>query len=210
MYVLLIAGGLWHVLGLFQTLMRLLAAPMLMALSLLTVLASLRRIGQPQARTKFILWGLFVFITSIAIEWLGVSTGKIFGDYHYSHALQPLLFGVPIAIGFAWLCMMLSSMAVMQKMIGRMQRRHVFVRAAIIAMLMVLFDGVMELAVLKTGYWMWSESSIPVQNFVAWFVISFIFVVVGNRFSIMDVKFPAVVFHAYIAQILFFGLTIFK
>ncbi|MFZ5519157.1 MAG: carotenoid biosynthesis protein [Candidatus Zhuqueibacterota bacterium] len=210
MYFLLIAGGLWHALGLFQTLMRILAAPMLMALSLLVVGASLRRIDQPQARMLFILWGLFVFIASIAIEWLGVTTGKIFGEYHYSESLQPLLFGVPVAIGFAWLCMLLTSTAVAQKISGRNWRTHYFVRAAIIAALMVLFDGVMEAAVLKTGYWIWSGNSIPVQNYAAWYVISYGFALAGTRFNIMDVKYPAIVFHAYFAQILFFGLTVFK
>ncbi len=48
------------------------------------------------------------------IEGLGVKTGKIFGHYYYGAVLSPFLWNVPLAIGFAWLSMLLSSIPLAQ------------------------------------------------------------------------------------------------
>ena len=210
LYFFLFAGGLWHILGVFQTLMRILAAPLLIALSLIAFAVTFRILNDQKTRLLLLCWAILVIIGSFIIEWLGVKTGKIFGHYAYGETLQPILFGVPIAIGFAWLCMLLTSTAVAKRILPKFSNYHFMIQAISISLLMLLFDLVMEPAAMKLGYWTWLASSIPNQNFIAWFVISLFFAMIAVRIKLFQEKSPAIVFHAYFAQLVYFGMVILK
>lgn len=210
LYFFLLAGGLWHVLGVFQTLMRILAAPLLIALSLITFIVTFKILPDQKVRLRLLAWSILVIITSFLIEWLGVKSGKIFGHYAYGETLLPILFGVPIAIGFAWLCMLLTSTAVVQRLLPKFSSYHFIIQAISISLLMVLFDLVMEPAAMKLGYWTWLGGSIPIQNFLAWFGISLIFALIAVAMGLFKAKLPAIAFHAYFAQLIYFGLVILK
>jgi len=210
LYFFLFAGGLWHILGVFQTLMRILAAPLLIALSIIAFAVTFKILPDQKSRLRLLGWAMLVIIASFLVEWLGVKSGRIFGHYSYGETLQPILFGVPIAIGFAWLCMLLTSTAVMQRILPKFSNYHFVIQAISISLLMVLFDIVMEPAAMKLGYWNWQNGSIPLLNFIAWFVISFIFAVIGLRLRLFKERLPAIVFHAYFAQLVYFGMVILK
>jgi putative membrane protein len=210
LYFFLFAGGLWHVLGVFQMLMRILAAPLLIALSIIVFAVTFRILKDKKIRLLFIAWAILVIVGSFVIEWFGVRTGKIFGLYFYGEALQPILSGVPIAIGFAWLCILLTSVAVVQRILQKFSNYHFIIQAISISLLMVLFDIVMEPAAMKLSYWTWLGDSIPIQNFIAWFVISLLFGLIGLPLNLFKEKLPAVVFHAYFAQLIYFGMVILK
>ena len=208
LYFLLFAGGLWHVLGVFQTLMRILAAPLLIALSIMVFIVTYRILKDNKIRLKLLMWAILVLVASFAIELFGVKSGIIFGHYVYGETLKPILMGVPIAIGFAWLCMLLTSTAVVQRILPKFSNYHILTQAISISMLTVLFDIVMEPAAMKLGYWTWLDGSIPIQNFIAWFVTSFLFAIIGVRIDLFKEKLPAIVFHAYLAQLIYFGMVI--
>jgi putative membrane protein len=210
LYFFLFAGGMWHVLGVFQTLMRVLAAPLLIFLSIIVFVTTLKNLTDKKISLLFVLWAILVIIGSFAIEWLGIKTGKIFGLYVYGETLEPLLFEVPIAIGFAWLCMLLTSTAVVQRILLKFSENHFVTLSISISLLMVLFDIVMEPAAMKLGYWTWQDGSIPIQNFIAWFGISLFFAIIGVRMRLFKERLPSIVFHAYLAQLIYFGLVILK
>ncbi len=210
LYFFLFAGGLWHVLGVFQSLMRILAAPLLIALSIIAFAVSFKILPDQRSRFRLLGWSILVIIASYFIEWLGVISGQIFGHYAYGDTLQPILFDVPIAIGFAWLCMLLTSTAVVQRILPKFSNYHFITQAISISLLMVLFDLVMEPAAMKLGYWNWLDGSIPIQNFIAWFGISLFFALIGLRMKLFREKLPALVFHAYFAQLVYFGMVILK
>ncbi|UCE07652.1 MAG: carotenoid biosynthesis protein [bacterium] len=210
LYFFLVAGGLWHVLGVFQTLMRILAAPLLIALSIIVFIVTYRLLKDKKIRLKLLFWAILVLIGSFAVELFGVKTGNVFGQYVYGETLQPIVFGVPFAIGFAWLGMLLTSTAVAQRILPKFSNYHFMIRAVSISLLMVLFDIVMEPAAMKLGYWTWLGGSIPIQNFIAWFVISYFFVIIGLRMKLFKEKSPSIVFHAYFAQLIYFGMVILK
>lgn len=222
LYFLLCAGGLWHVLGLFQSLMKILAAPLIITLAIMVFWQSARALagqsdpGQTQSTRpgqawfstpmlRFYLWSAGVVVLSFFAEWLGVQTGWIFGDYRYENTLQPLLLGVPIAIGFAWLAMLLTTTAVAQRL-KLVRNRPSVVPALVVASLMVVFDAVMEPAAVYLRYWTWAGATIPLQNYVAWFILSFLFFVWGQHWRIFTQKFPNFVFQAFFAQLIYFGL----
>lgn len=214
LYFLMAAGGLWHLLGWFQTPMRLLAGPMLMAVALLLAATHSRRLqcsptGAPAAPVIWLFYGVVV-ISSFWLEWYGVTTGKIFGHYRYGEVLQPQLWNVPLAIGFAWLAMVLSSAGLAEWTLrglaprGRPAPEWPAARILLIALFMVAFDRFMEPAAVKLGYWSWRDGIIPLQNYLAWFVFSLGYAAAAWRLGLLRRGLPALSGHAWLAQILYF------
>jgi len=218
LYLLLLAGGLWHALDVLQDKMRLLASPTIALICLLLCFDRIRVFEEGGARRangerealrskhlkqKFLLWGVFVIVASFLLEFIGVQTGVIFGAYVYLEALRPVVSNVPIAIGFAWLEMILSSIALAQRITYSRTKSH-FLVALLAAVFMVIFDLFMEPAAMKLGYWQWAENSIPARNYFAWFVFGGIFSYIGVRLGLFKRKISTVAVHAYFAQLLYF------
>lgn len=266
LYLLLIAGGLWHALNVFQPLMQLLAGPFIIALSLwvtaesytavfrrngtagfqylnilrglIGCLKSSHKDSKAQSSTKgcleilvklrvfvtswqkkellkqflkkskkFWIWSVLITVLSFGIEWAGVKTGVIFGEYVYGETLLPQLFGVPVAIGFAWLCMLLCTVAVLQRAIPRFANTNIVLASSAIAAVMVLFDFAMEPAAMALGYWNWAGDVVPYQNYLGWFVISFLFSIVGLELKLFREKLPPLAVHAFFAQLIYFAMA---
>lgn len=215
LYFFLIAGGLWHILNVLQPVMRLLASPLLIFLAIwISVEYIMKQSSKSKTLNKnrvvFLLWAFGVVVISFTIEWIGVKTGLIFGSYNYGSTLSPQIASVPVAIGFAWLCMLMTSLAVVQKIDRRFKLHANFIRATAISAIMVLFDAVMEPAATRLGYWTWQGDVIPLQNYAAWFIISYGFTWIGLKAGLFNKRLPAVAFHAYVAQFIYFGMVIFK
>jgi uncharacterized membrane protein len=242
LYVLMIGGGVWHVFNVLQATMRMLSTPMILAVALWSLwwihryrfmhkLEAVKTVGecaQDAAETstyvrmhqqRWYIWCTVVFMLGVVIELVGERTGVIFGEYSYKTAPAPML--MPIAIGAAWLGMMLASTAVVTSLIrvrlwsalSLAQQSGV---AGCIAVCMALFDGFMEPAAVALGYWSWTapySDSVwliaPVQNYVAWFCISFVFAFVGLRTSVVTtvLPMPRFVVHTFVAQLLYFVTT---
>ncbi len=202
LYLIMGAGGLWHALGLFETAMSVIAGPLLIVLAIAVYLVT-RNALSPDARTRFDLWSAFVVAAGFLVEWAGVESGLIFGTYHYGEVLQPQLFGVPLSIGFAWLLMLLSSLALAQRILPRSVEGNVWIYAPVTGALMVVFDLLMEPAAVALDYWTWGGAP-PVQNYIAWFVLGTLFALAGKSASIFRTSVPIFVVHAWLAQALYF------
>src|SRR4051794_20122739 len=68
--------------------------------------------------------GALVFVLGVALEYVGVATGLPFGRYRYTGVLVPgLPGGVPLAIGFAWLFIVISGLftasTTLRRLLGR-------------------------------------------------------------------------------------------
>ena len=118
LYLLLGAGGLWHVLGVLQEVMRVLASPIMFGLGV-WLFWECWRVYPRNERLKFIIVSTGVVFVSLGIEWIGVWTGDIFGSYLYGQTLQPSIGGVPISIGSAWFVTLIASTAVAQKIVPK-------------------------------------------------------------------------------------------
>jgi putative membrane protein len=114
------------------------------------------------------------FISFMA-EWFGVKTGWWFGDYEYGTAFAPYLFGVPLAIPFAWVTVLTMSAA-----FTPFWRKSRFGFAALAALLAVAFDFMLDPVSVAQSYWIWTNPGtfslydVPWTNFVSWWVTSFI------------------------------------
>ncbi len=214
LYFFLIAGGLWHILNVLQTTMRLLATPLIIGLALWIAWeygSLIRQISVGRRKViHYGFWVVTIIFVTFGIEWLGVKTGRIFGNYQYGSTLQPVFQGVPLAIGFAWLVMLLSATAIFQRIQTRFAVENKLLQALGISILMVIFDLVMEPAAMKLGYWSWAENQIPLQNYLAWFVISLVLIYIALKSEIFEKKMPSIAIHAYFAQFIYFLMVIFK
>ncbi|PPA71761.1 carotenoid biosynthesis protein [Jeotgalibacillus proteolyticus] len=112
-------------------------------------------------------------------ESLGVKYGWVFGAYHYEKDFGVQVFGVPLTIGFAWVMVIFTSMA-----IARAWLTHSFSfgrwigYALITSMLAVCMDLIIDpVAFVAKEYWVWENTGpyygIPNQNFIGWFSVSF-------------------------------------
>ncbi len=101
------------------------------------------------------------------VEVVGHATGAIFGSYTYTGQLGPRWLEVPLVIGLNWAVLIHACHAILsQHVAGRV------VRIGLGALGMTAIDWVMEPAAIALDYWRWNSPSIPLQNYLAWFVIS--------------------------------------
>ena len=144
---------------------------------------------------------------SLLIEWIGVKTGWLFGHYNYGEVLKPQIAGVPLAIGFAWLGMLIASVAFVQRVMELHTKRRIVIASLLTGLLMVSFDVFLEPAAVKLEYWFWIDGFVPFSNYVTWFVASTIFAYAGLRYKVFLKEIPAIAMHAYAAQLLYFIIT---
>ena len=150
--------------------------------------------------TAFVL----VYISGFVIESIGVNTGLIFGEYVYGETLGYQIFETPLIIGMNWLFLVYVSSSLTERLnSGR------FISFLLPPVLMVAYDLVLEQVAPGLGMWNWKNEVIPLQNYIAWFVVAFLFVLVFRLFSIKTSnKIAPLIF---ILQFLFFlSLMIFK
>lgn len=113
-----------------------------------------------------------VVTAGYAAEWVGITTGVPFGDYHYTGALQPVLGGVPVIVALAWGGMGLAAHAVGAAIApgGRVAR------IALGALALTAWDVFLDPQMVRLGLWVWHDPGpyrgIPLGNFAGWFVVS--------------------------------------
>ncbi len=179
--------------------------PLMGVLALATLLLLTRR-GSLPGMSRFWLWGGATLLATWALEVLGVHTGIVFGEYVYGQGLGAPLLGVPPMIGANWV---LVCLGILLWVAPGLEARRVppWGIALVAAALATGFDWVMEPVAITLGYWNWSGGEIPLQNYLAWFLIA-----LGASWSWLRVVPPEVrratrlpAFHV-VAQLAFFAL----
>lgn len=132
------------------------------------------------ASKNYLIWILITYIITFLLEVIGVKTGLIFGSYWYGETLGLKFLDVPVIIGFNWTMVILGAILLSEKFFSR--KIFILLSASLMA---TLFDFFMEPSAIKLGYWNWSDVSVPLQNYFAWFLISLIFSIIYFR---MDIK----------------------
>jgi putative membrane protein len=113
------------------------------------------------------IWAGAAFVVGFGLEAVGVSTGLVFGPYSYGTVLGPKLLGVPLVIGLHWPLVILGAVSLSVRFL-----RNPLAAAVAAGALSAGFDWVLEPFAVSAGYWIWRADSIPVQNYVAWFLIA--------------------------------------
>lgn len=148
---------------------------------------------------KFLIWVLITYAITFTLELVGVKTSLIFGEYYYGNILGLKVFEVPLIIGFNWVFVILGSISVSQFI-----SKNNIIIAITSASIAVLFDYVLEPVAIKLNYWHWVDHIIPLQNYIAWFFIAFISVLI---FSYLKVNVKSKIgLHYLVIQFVFFLL----
>jgi len=147
-------------------------------------------------------FGIFcfaIFWAGYLVELLGVSTKVIFGPYHYDTALGFKIGGVPPLIGLNWLMLVYTT-----GMLAREIASNIWLRATLAAAAMVLLDLLIEPMAIRYDFWSWEtdQGHIPVQNFLAWFVVSWFMAYSFQRQP--DAKKNPIAIPLYLIQLFFF------
>lgn len=122
---------------------------------------------------SFWAFSILTFLVGYFVELVGVHTGMPFGEYDYLNNLGPKLFQVPVLIGVNWLLLIYCCGIITDKI----SASKLF-KALAGSCLMLLVDVLMEPVAIDLHLWRWQDSHVPVQNYGAWFVISFLLLLV--------------------------------
>ncbi|NLF41901.1 MAG: carotenoid biosynthesis protein [Bacteroidales bacterium] len=135
----------------------------------------------------------FIAVSGFLVEVAGVQTSLVFGSYQYGSALGFKLFDTPLMIGINWFMLVYCFWAIVSMI-------HVpsWLRVPLAATMMLVYDIILEPVAMRLDMWSWENDTIPLQNYLAWFVISleFFFLLALFRIKIFN---PAskwlIVFH---------------
>ncbi|HAY32771.1 MAG TPA: carotenoid biosynthesis protein [Ignavibacteria bacterium] len=146
---------------------------------------------------KFLIWFLVSYLITFILEIAGVRTGLIFGEYKYGDVLGFSIAGVPLIIGFNWIVVILGGIGIGSLITGKK------ISIAVIAgITTVIFDYALEPAAVRLNYWSWLSGEIPLQNYLAWYLITFLITLI---FFLFKVKISYKFFiHYLFAQFIFF------
>ena len=150
----------------------------------------------PEKNKSFYFFIGIVFIVGFLSEVVGVNTGLLFGEYHYSKILGIQLFQVPILIAVNWFiiiyCSGICTHALLSRVIQRVAKDNNEPSLKLKAMSVIfygaslafLFDWLMEPVAIKLGFWTWGgDGSIPFYNYFCWLLISILLLTIFNFFN---------------------------
>lgn len=140
-----------------------------------------------------------IAILGYLVEMAGVATGLIFGEYQYHDALGFKVLGTPLIIGINWLLLIYAVYGIFEK-----QLLHPVVKIVAGASLMVAYDIILEPVAVALKMWTWGGGDIPLQNYLAWFVISLVFLTIFHLAKIRTNN--PIARHMYLVQLVFFLL----
>ncbi len=110
-----------------------------------------------------------IYVFTWSVEYIGVSTGQVFGNYSYGNTLGLKLLDTPLIIGVNWLILLMGSSSVLNK-----SSWHPVIKVLASAGLMTSLDVLIEQVAVRTDMWSWDNNQIPLQNYIAWFVVAVI------------------------------------
>ncbi|WP_054942310.1 carotenoid biosynthesis protein [Paenibacillus ihuae] len=122
------------------------------------------------------LWlpAVLIWTGGMAVEWVGVHSGRLFGNYEYSSALGPLVYGVPVTLGFAWIAVVCNAV-LLSFDFGQTGLRSRGLRAVQTGFWSVLLDLVLDPVAHASDFWHWENGGglygVPWSNFAGWFVV---------------------------------------
>lgn len=170
---------------------------------------------QEEKNSSFFIFVLVSYVVGFMVEYLGVNYSVLFGRYEYGSVLGPKFKNIPIIIGINWFIIMYCCGVSVQLVLnhiwnkiryaGMPLRDDVGFVSVILdgALLAVFFDWVMEPVAIKLLFWKWlGDGSIPMFNYVCWFLVSCLLLVVFRLLAFKKNNHFAL--HLLLIQLMFF------
>jgi putative membrane protein len=136
--------------------------------NLLLTAAAMAVFSQLDRRT--VLFALVVGALGYFVEVLGVWTGRVFGDYSYGEVLGFKLLNVPVLIGLNWSMLVFAIGVPLSR-----TSLPVWAKVLVGSLAMVALDLLIEPVAIHLGFWNWAQGTIPMQNYLAWGLVSAVF-----------------------------------
>lgn len=121
-------------------------------------------------------WAFTILLCAYVIETVGTLTSIPFGDYRYTDKFGPSLWPgstlltVPITIPLAWHVIVTNALFIVRSVAPRFSALAEALAAAAIC---TVYDFILEpFATTVKGYWIWNGGSVPLLNYISWFVLS--------------------------------------
>lgn len=133
------------------------------------------------------------------LEVAGVYSQHIFGTYSYGTTLGPRYWKVPFAMGVNWLILIYTTRIAAQKV-----SKNVLIISLLSALIMVAIDFIIEPVAVFMDMWIWEDGTIPLQNYIAWFIASFFIQLLYCNIE-KKVQNPIAI-PTLLIQVVFFGL----
>jgi len=132
----------------------------------------------PLSGKPLLMFGL-VYSLGLLVEIIGVHTGVIFGTYHYGETLGLKILQTPLLIGLNWLMLTYCFADVVQRI-----SPSPAIRIGLASVGMVVYDLILEQVAPALDMWHWGGGTVPMRNYMAWFVISMLFAALLCRIKI--------------------------
>jgi putative membrane protein len=156
-------------------------------------------INQKEYNKSLLVASILIYLMGFIVELIGVKTGLLFGKYSYGNTLGLKLFNIPLIIGVNWLMLVFSVGCILNS-----ANLSFVVKSIIGAFMLVFLDFLIEPIAIKFDFWDWQNGIIPFKNYMAWFLFSFLFLMVFYKFQFN--KNNSIAKLLYFVQILFFGV----
>jgi putative membrane protein len=192
LYIIFSVGIAGHLIKQTQNIMLLLTP-----FTLLITGAVVLYVSAQDKSEKLLIWAVITYITTFILEALGVATAQIFGNYKYGNTLGLSFFNVPLIIGFNWVLVILGSISVSKRI-----SKNIYSGSFLAAILAVIFDYVLEPIAIRLNYWQWDNDIIPIQNYIAWFIIAFISALIFFKLNANTNS--KISIHYFFVQLIFF------
>lgn len=143
------------------------------------------------------------YLLGFFIEVLGVNTGLIFGEYSYGETLGIKLWNTPLMIGVNWFVLSFTVAKVLSE-VGKKYDviSNTFVFTIIGAAAMTFLDYLAEPPAIYHDMWSWTSELPPLQNYLGWFVVSWLLMYLFKHLKIN--AFNPLAFWVLLLQFLFF------
>lgn len=161
----------------------------------LVYIAMLCILFYPVNKVKKVVAFSICFLTGMSVEWIGVHSGYLFGDYYYGINMGPKLDGIPYLIGLNW-----AVLTLITHQLSRSINTSVYVTPAMGASLMVFIDFFLEQICDVAGFWHFNGGA-GWFNYLCWWVIAYILHLCLHALKIKGDR--AISLHLYLVQLVF-------
>lgn len=138
-------------------------SPINLLLSIACLLLSFSRF-----HSKLLLDVILVGVIGFGVEWIGIHTGYLFGNYTYGESLGWKVFNIPLVIALNWTMLSFTSIACVIHL-----KVSIGFKALLSALLMTGLDVLIEPVAVTSDYWSWENGVIPVFNYICWFLVAY-------------------------------------
>ena len=146
---------------------------------------------------KFFLAFFLPFFIGFITDYLGVNYGLLFGSYTYGDNLGLKLGGVPFMICLNW-----TVLTIITADLSSLIHKNTIVQSLLGGFIMMLLDIIIEVSAPRLDFWEFENNTIPLKNYIAWFIIGSIAHYLYRQINIKTNK--KVSIHIFVAITIFF------